>query len=238
MTDLGFEFEEPQPVAASHLLRCACCVCGHETLADPAYVAMARCARCMPPGGAVVGGGIPPPARGGFYALRPAQRVVDVVKVVPPESVCPVFAYGQGAPECGHEAPAPVGSLAGLALDCGWLVARGHSRGGVMGGNGRQLAAADMWSVRFRRPGWQAYAVRRGAAWSSVALAGDALHPFMAAGVTDLKEWLQAGGAMSAEWYAAIVKREADKATRTKAAAKARTAEKGTGSGARRESGG
>ena len=66
----------------------------------------------------------------------------------------------------------------------------GHSRGGVMGGNGKQLAVAELWSVRFRRGAWQGYAVRRGSAWDSVCIAGATLPPFLALGVTDLRQWL------------------------------------------------
>lgn len=121
----------------------------------------------------------------------------------PPESVCPLFVYGSGEPGCGHDEPGPVRDLIGAALLAGWTVARGHSRGGVMGGTGRQLAVADIWSVRFRRPGWMGYAVRRGNTWDSVCVAGASLPPFLALGVTDLREWL-ADPEQGAGWYEGI----------------------------------
>lgn len=73
-----------------------------------------------------------------------------------------------------------------------------------MGGNGKQLAVADLWSVRFRRGEWMGYAVRRGAAWDSVCVTGATLPPFMRLGVTALREWL-ADPDRPPAWYGEIL---------------------------------
>jgi pimeloyl-ACP methyl ester carboxylesterase len=178
-----FEFEEPQPVAASHLLRCRCCVCGAEALAAPQQVSVARCTGCM-------GAGAASGARVGSYTpgallvpLRPAQQVVERADLHPPVSVC----ESNG---CEHTEPAPVTALLNAAYAAGWRAVVRHSRGGVMGGSGKQLADAEIWSVRFRCGSWQGYAVRRGDVWDSVCVAGAGLPPFLLLGVTSLREWL------------------------------------------------
>lgn len=104
------------------------------------------------------------------------------VPPVPPELVCMQY--------CGHPLPTPVYDLDDVAILAGWRTEVRHSRGRVMGGNGKQLAAADVWSVRMHRGTWMAYAVRRGDVWQSVCITGAALPPFLALGVTELREWL------------------------------------------------
>jgi hypothetical protein len=108
-----------------------------------------------------------------------------------------------------------VSELINLLRERGWQLRWQHSRGGVMGGAGKQLAPAEMWSVRFRRGAWQGYAVRRGGAWDSVCVAGEALPPFLALGVTDLRVWL-ADPAQPPEWYDKIRKRVAGAALASK----------------------
>lgn len=129
----------------------------------------------------------------------PAEEV-ERPEVVAPEVVCPEH--------CGHVAPGPVLDLRKLAVEKGWRAAIQHSRGGVMGGNGKQLGVADMWGVRFRRGPWMGYAVRRGAAWGSVCVAGTDLPPFLRLGVTGLREWL-AEPARPPSWYGEVVAKEA-----------------------------
>lgn len=136
----------------------------------------------------------------------------EPVAIVPPEFVCGM---------CHHVPPGPVGDLDGLAVGKGWATRVQHSRGMVMGGTGKQLAVADMWSVRFRRDGWMGYAVRRGAAWSSIAVAGATLPPFLAFGVTELRHWL-ADPSSDPALLDEVRRREADRAMKAKAAAAAR----------------
>jgi hypothetical protein len=141
------------------------------------------------------------------------------VGLVPPEYVC--------GDECEHDEPKPVTDLHATAIDRGWYAEIRHSRGGVVGGTGKQLAVADMWSVRFRRDGWMGYAVRRGAAWSSICVAGVELPPFLKLGLNGLKVWL-ANPDQPAEWYAEVVRIEAERAAATKAKAAASRAAAGT----------
>jgi hypothetical protein len=145
------------------------------------------------------------------------------VELVPPEFVCPPAREGG----CEHVPPGPVSDLCDLAWANGWQHEYRHSRGGVVGGTGKQLAVADTWSVRFRRDGWMGYAVRRGAAWSSVCVAGEKLPPFMKLGVTGLKVWL-AEPDQPASWYAEVVRIEAERAAAQKERAKASAAARGT----------
>ncbi len=98
--------------------------------------------------------------------------------------------------------PGPVDQLLTAAARAAWSTGVRHSRGGVVGGNGKQLVDADLWSVRFRRGGFAGYAVRRGDAWDSVWVSGEALPPFGLLGVTALREWLT-DPERPAEWYEA-----------------------------------
>lgn len=186
------------------------------------------CTRCefagAPSTGFLVG-------RGGWANVRPPEELSEA-PVLRQSAVCELNG-------CGHSAPAPVTSLLSLAHGLGWRAVVQHSRGGVMSG-AKQLADKDLWSVRFASTkglGWQGYAVRRGDAWESVCVTGRDLPPFLKLGVTDLKEWLEQPD-QPASWYADIVKRVSDQKARQKAAARERAAQRGTGSGARREHGG
>lgn len=112
---------------------------------------------------------------------------------VPPEFVCEPNG-------CAHPAPGPVSELINVTRELGWDVRWQHSRGRVMGGAGKQLAAAEIWSVRFRRGARQGYAVRRDDGWDSVCVAAETLPAFMALSVTDLRQWL-AEPECGVEWY-------------------------------------
>ncbi len=151
--------------------------------------------------------------------FRAASVALSGPELVLPEYVCEDI--------CAHPIPKPVADLAALADDHRWDVASRHSRGGVVGGTGKQLAVAELWSVRFRRDGWMGYAVRRGSAWSSVCVAGVDLPPFLGLGVTELGQWL-AEPDRDAEWYQAIRDRKAEQAAATKARAAASRAAAGT----------
>lgn len=180
-------------------VKARCDACGGDSWTGP------RCTACLVQGAPDTRfwwGGVD---RGHGWSPRPPEVVHEAVDLEGPSMVCPTGPAGA----CGHEAPTVVVGLVGTARGCGWLVEVGHSRGRVMGGTGKQLAAAEMWSVRFRRPGWQGYAVRRGAAWSSVCVAGETLPPFLALGTGELAEWLADPSACGPWWYQAIVDRKA-----------------------------
>lgn len=115
------------------------------------------------------------------------------VEAVAPELVCPPDA-------CGHAVPGPMLDLMMLFTEHGWITSHWHSRGKPAGAR----AVAEMWSVRFRRGTWAGYAVRRGGAWGSVCITGTALPPFLALGVTELREWLADPEACGPAWCDAI----------------------------------
>lgn len=200
--------EEPEPVDASHLLRVRCTRtgCVTLTLAAPEAVRVALCTEHL-------GQGVTAPELAGRYtpavgypvpfgavARVREPGVVPIPPLVAPELVC--------SSGCGHEVPKPVAQLAVQAHLDGWQVEHRHSRGQVVGGTGKQLAVAEMWSVRFRRGSWAGYAVRRGGAWDSVCVTGADLPPFLHLGVTGLKEWLEQPE-RGERWYADVVEREA-----------------------------
>jgi hypothetical protein len=209
------EFEELEAVPFSALVRTRCRQCGTPgVLAAPGRERDALCGPHLREEASLATAisrlpAEPPPPLGWDrpeWCGRP--EAVSAAEVVPPEFVCP-------ASGCDHEMPGPVGDLRDVAILAHWKVRVRHSRGGVMGGAGKQLAVADMWTVRFRRPGWAGYAARREDKWDSVCVMGSELPPFLALGVTDLKEWL-ADPAQPAEWYTRIRKRVADSALATK----------------------
>jgi len=213
-----FEIEEPEPVEFSGLLRTRCLVCRNGgVLAAPDQVGNAMCGPCRSQ-----------EASTAATILRlPAETPVPVPWVPPqdpepengsqgaeedPGFVCPPFGPGvdgQFDPDTNacHSLPGPVGDLMHEAWRSGWLVLVRHSRGKPAGAR----TISDLWSVRFRRPGWAGYAVRRGDVWTSVGVSGETLTPFLDLGVTELRTWL-ADPEQAPEWYAKIKKRVADAA--------------------------
>jgi hypothetical protein len=175
-----------------------CTACGGTSYTGPQCTRCTFASRPSPPW----------PMVGGGYEPSSPEDGSERAELVPPEFVCP-------ASGCDHAVPGPVADLRDLAIIKHWKVRVRHSRGQVMGGNGKQLDVADMWTVRFQRPGWMGYASRRGDAWDSVCVTGRTLPPFLALGVTDLKEWL-AQPDQPAEWYDKIRKRVADGALASK----------------------
>lgn len=201
---LGFEVEETEgaDLGSVFVAGQACASCGIPSYTGP------RCTRCALAGASATGFWNTGKGEQKILAQNGAERV----ELVPAESVCPL--------PCGHDAPKPVKDLATFAFKADWRVMLGHSRGRAVGGNGRQLDLADLWSVRFRRGEWQGYAVRRGKVWDSVCIAGATLPPFLALGVTELRQWLadpeRPGGEALDGWVTAIRKRLGDQALASK----------------------
>jgi len=219
-----FEIEEAEalPIDRSHLVRVACVRrCGQQTLADPSQVANALCGPCRLAEASVAATILrlpavaPPPMAQGGYAVSLAPRAAERA-----ENGCPICATARveatcsyaghekavsGAvvcrgEYCGHALPAPVHALDADAMAAGWDTVVRHS---VLGGK-------HVWSVRFRRSGaWAGYAVRRGDAWTSVCITGETLPPFLALGVTDLRQWLADPAACGEAWVEAARQRAA-----------------------------
>lgn len=198
-----FEIEEPEPVPFSGLLRTRCRVCRtSEALAAPDQVGNAMCGPCrqQEASAAATIQRLPAETPSGVE-WEPSQRILaengaEGFEVTFP--VCP--------PDCVHAVPSPVTDLLLAGLAAGWQTVQQHSRGKPAGAR----TVSEIWSVRFRRPGWAGYAVRVGAAWKSVAVSGETLPPLAGAlGVTELREWLEQPE-RDASWYAKIKKRRAE----------------------------
>lgn len=212
VSDLAFEFEEPEPVEASHLLRVNCCACGtpRSALAAPGQERVARCAGCM---GTSVSGGI------GNFGYTPAVGYPSHPAPSGDENVCPVCRVTSRKKECnwlrpgahpapsvssrahwGAEYPSAVLKLAERAREALWEVRQQYARGcGVHGGTGRPLAEADSFALVFYGHPLTdagAYAVYSGGSWKSINIAGRALGT-----VTDLDHWLSVGGAVEPLWF-------------------------------------
>lgn len=180
-----FEFEEPQPVPASHLLRTACVGCGVETLAVPEHVLDALCGPCR--GGSVVGyeGGYTVPV-GYPMGPRPAEVVRTIVHPLPE-----ISGY------LADHAPDPVMALVKFAGSAGWNVKVVHARGTRAGAR----TVKDSYAVHMERPGRKAVAVYAGGTWGSMWLLPDLFGcPTLAA----LKAWLAERGQVRPGWYADI----------------------------------
>jgi hypothetical protein len=193
MSDLAslHEFEEAEGadlgrIEAGREQRCD--TCGGASYTGP------RCTRCT-----YASASAPPWPVGREPSGR--ENGAEPVSLVPPEFVCPKW-------QCPHEVPGPVSDLWDYAYGLGWHVERRHSRGRVVGGMGKQLAAAELWSVRFRRGEWAGYAVRRDDAWDSTCISGAALPPVLGIGVQKLRDWLAIPSAPDGkpvtEWVAEI----------------------------------
>lgn len=216
----------------THLLEAPCRECGAMTLADPSQLANVMCGPCRLADASVratiptLPAETPPSIYRVPSRLRGPENGVQRAESIPPEYVCPPARKGG----CEHTPPRPVSDLCDLAWGSGWHREYRHSRGGVVGGTGKQLAVKDLWSVRFRRDGWMGYAVRRGDEWSSICIAGAELPPFLGCGLAELKDWLAdpaVGGCLD-QWVADIRARKAEQVAAQKERTKAAAATRGT----------
>jgi len=203
--EIGFEFEEPEAVEASHLLRARCVKCGAEALAVEEHVRDALCQECR--GGSVVGelGAYAPvvgyprgerPARGEERAMHPAPAMRS--------HLCPMF---------GHVLPVVVERIAGTARGAGWRVSVSHARGrGIHGSTGRPTGMRESWVVRF----WGAREERAVAVYSSPGGWGDMWiwgpsRPWWSCPtLADLQWWLTQ--VIDPDWYAGVMVRVAEQA--------------------------
>lgn len=107
--------------------------------------------------------------------------------------------------------PGVVLQRAESARKASWAVRVQRSRGcAPHASHGAAGAVKWRYAVRFARAGRGAYAVHDGTAWKSVMLWGRDRTMFALASVTDLGEYIAAGGEMSDAWYDAILSRIAE----------------------------
>lgn len=120
-------------------------------------------------------------------------------------------------------APSAVLKLAESARAASWTVGVQRSRGSAPhASHGAPGAVKWRYAVKLRQGGASAYAVHDESAWKSVMLWGDVRTWFALASVTDLQEYIRAGGMMDDSWYDAIRERVRLANERKKAAALSR----------------
>lgn len=200
-------FREPEPIAASHLLRVGCSICGPEVsaLAAPGRERTARCTGCLGGSRSVPAGSMPYTVPVGYPGIRSSVSV-DLSGREPYPN--PVVSSRDGAM---GDAPGAVSTLAADAMRLGWKARVQYARGRFPhGGTGAPTMERESFAVLMRRErpsgAWGAYAVYAGDTWRSVMMWGAALPWFPLASVTDLREWLADPGRGS-EWYDAIRER-------------------------------
>lgn len=201
MSDLAWEFEEPEPVEASHLVMTRCCVCRTApAAATPEHARDAMCIECGREKAGVIYPWFEPfgewhPTVG--YWTRPCEP--PVVRAGLAEHPAPSVSSRDGVAAV---YPSAVLKVAQRAREAGWEVRQQYSRGcGVHGSTGRPLAEADWYGLIFYghpMTDARAHAVYSGGSWKSVNIAGKTL-----GGVTDLVYWLESGGRVEdqAHWF-------------------------------------
>ncbi len=156
----------------------------------------------------------------GDGACRPMVRLRQVVEraAFPAPEVTSRDSW-DGVTGC----PAVVLARAESARRASWGVRVQRSKGcAPHASHGAPGALKWRYAVRFARPGRGAYAVHDGTGWKSVMLWGRDRTMFALASVTDLGEYLSAGGEMSDAWYQGIRARLAEAEQRKREAAKVR----------------
>ncbi len=199
MSDLAWEFEEPEPVEASHLLKVRCAGCGasRAALAAPGQEAGARCTACFgsSPGATLEAAGARAYTPGRTeVALRPAPWPGGLDPHPAPERSSRDETPG------GTPTPTPVQKLAQRASEAGAQAIVQYARGhGVHGSTGRPTAVRDSWAVRIVNGAGRAAAVYAGGSWGSVWIVDAA--GWHRVGVTDLAVWLAERGAVEPLWF-------------------------------------
>lgn len=205
MSAIEFEIEEEErliPIDRSHLMwgRCRC--------GASALVAPGRRARCSVCALADAGRAVEPapvdwlPKLGqGFHPRLAAER-----------EAFPAPEVTSRDPWDGDGCPSPVLKLAQKAREASWSVRVQRSRGSAPHATtGHPGAVKWRYALVLSRAdgAWSAYAVHDGASWASVMLWGASRAWFPLASVTDLAEYVAAGGEMPESWYAGIRERVA-----------------------------
>lgn len=210
--EVEIEAERLIPIERSHLMW-ARCSCGASAL-----VAAGQRAQCSVCALADADGAREPECVEGLPALGqgfPPSAPVERQAFPTPEVTSRDEWDGTGC-------PSPVLKLAEKARAASWVVRVQRSRGcAPHATTGRPGAVKWRYALVLGREDgrWSAYAVHVEGSWPSVMLWGATRPWFPHASVTDLAEYIAAGGEMSDEWYAGIRARVAGSVARTKARA-------------------
>lgn len=209
------ELEEPREYGAeivgSYLRWYRCTVCGNaDTLAIPEYGSTAQCGTCRMVSVGMVGESGREALRGAYAPVvgYPRGTYVPPVAVVVPHPA-PVGTSRDEMPT-GIVVPGPVLKLAQRARESGWQVLVQYADGhGIHGITGRPTARRQSFAVRMQCGSRRAVAVYKmgsTAVWDGIWIFGDRA-PFGHAGVTELEQYLAAGGDVLPSWFAEIVQR-------------------------------
>ena len=187
------------PIERSHLMW-GRCRCGAAVLVAPGQ--RGRCSSC----------GLADAGHASPLSLPEGRELVPLGTGYPPKppeapEAYPVPLVTSRDEWDGSDAPSPVLKLAEKARAASWDVRVQRSRGcAPHASTGRPGAVKWRYAVVLasedRR--WSAYAVYAETGWASVMLWGAERPWFPSASVTDLAEYLAAGGEMGEEWYAGI----------------------------------
>lgn len=191
MTAPAFEFEEPEPIEASGLVRTKCRKCGKPAIAAPEAVPSARCTGCLGSGSVYAAGELPHTVPVGypnpFGAAYLPKDTPDDDHPEPEYHGSWFYAIGSAMP-LPFELPDSVLKLAQGAISLGWEVKLRYSRGcGAHGTTGKPTALSHFLAVAIgRREGTQREAVAvyvkpvKGGTWSwkTVYVWGPDLAPF------------------------------------------------------------
>ncbi len=208
--------ERGETIANSHLVRSPCAGCGADALSTPERVVEARCGTCLQSrAGAGTG------AYDGPYSVPVGYPRASVTLVEPERSAHPdpIVTSRMYIP-VDAQMPGPVIELRQHAAAYGWTARVQYARGNrVHGTTGKPTAVTHSWAVRIGdHPDTSARAVAvyvsdaggKNWTWKSVWMFGPELKPFGQGGITDLKDWLEHGGNVPADWYRDVADRVAE----------------------------
>lgn len=209
------ELEQPRKYGAeipgSYLRWYRCTVCDSaDTLAIPEYGPTAQCGGCRMVGVGMSDAGSSEALRGAYAPVvgYPRGTYVPSVAVVVPHPT-PVTTSRDEMPE-GIVQPGPVLKLAQRAREAGWQVYVQYADGyGIHSRLGTPTARVQSFAVRAQCAGKRVVAVYKissAAVWDGIWIFGDRA-PFGKAGVTELEQYIDVGGAVPPEWFAEIVQR-------------------------------
>lgn len=197
------------PIDRSHLSR-GTCQCGATALVAPGR--RPRCGKCLRSDAASA------------VAPAPVSGLPPLGQGHPPRNTSGRVSFP--APEIssrdewdGESAPSALAKVAQRIAAAGWRVKVQRSRGcPPNAATGAPGAVRDLYALIVQSPDGKAsaYAVRDGATWSSVMLWGATLPWFAIGSISDLTEYVAAGGQMPPEWFDAIRTRIAGAGERAK----------------------
>jgi hypothetical protein len=239
------EFEDAEPVEASHLVRGRCVTCGAEALCAPEALRKALCTKHIG-SGLVVPDLKPQPVRGdtlvrthgdAHQAWLLAQE--DYTPPVPHPAPEHVGTWSKNAAGLdldtvmlgGVIAPLPVLKLAEFSRENSWEAEMRYCRGnGVHAGHGRAMGLRHSIALRFHdhpvtaRTAIAVYespVTKIAWTWASVWVMGPDLPPCGALSLAELKEFLAEPGRPSG-WFESIKKAAWERSQEAKARAKSR----------------